>query len=175
MNVSDTCCQHGYTKISNFLALFWICTLAHTYNAIFLAADRTNFCLKRHSHALAYSNKFLGLLDILFDRQMRTIKHDGGETSLDALIASFIGSMIQMQSNRNSDVHFLNHRLYHSCYCTETGHILTSTLGNTKDNRALQFLCGCKDCLGPLQVIDIELAYCILAGLCFLKHLFSCY
>jgi len=33
-------------------------------------------------NALAYSNKLLGLLDILFDRQMRTIKHDGGETSL---------------------------------------------------------------------------------------------
>ena len=45
--------------------------------------------------------------------------------------------MIQMKCNRNCDTELIMHSLNHSCNCTETGHILTSALGNTKDYRRL--------------------------------------
>ena len=137
MNVTDTCCKHIYTKISYTLALVRICALAHADNAVFLAADGTNLSLDGHSHCMCNLNQLLGLLNVLVDRIVGTVEHDGCESSLDALVASFVCTMIQMKCNRNCDTELIMHCLYHRCNCTETGHILTSALGNTKDYRRL--------------------------------------
>ena len=36
----------------------------------------------------------------------------------------------------------------------ETGHVLAGTLGNTQNHRALHFLAGGQNGLGPLQIVD---------------------
>ena len=53
MDVADTCCQHINAEVSDHLALVRICALAHTDNAVFLAADGTNLCLEGHSLLMA--------------------------------------------------------------------------------------------------------------------------
>ena len=81
--------------------------LSHTDNAVFLTTDGTNFCLDRKSLAVSSLNQLSGLLYVLSDRIMRTIKHDGRETSFDALVAAFKRAMIQMQRNGNINVQIL--------------------------------------------------------------------
>ena len=107
MNVTDTCCQEVNTQISDRLTLLRISALAHTDNAVFLTTDGTNFCLDGKSLAVSSLNQLSGLLYILSDRIVRTIKHDGRETSFDALVAAFKRAMIQMQRNGNINVQIL--------------------------------------------------------------------
>ena len=89
------------------IGLPMISALAHTDNAVFLTTDGTNFCLDRKSLAVSSLNQLSGLLYILSDRIVRTIKHDGRETSFDALVAAFKRAMIQMQRNGNINVQIL--------------------------------------------------------------------
>ena len=77
MNVADTCCQHIYAQISDHLTFLRICALAHTYNTVFLAADGTNLSFQRKSQTFADTCQLFCLLNVLFDRIMRTIEHDG--------------------------------------------------------------------------------------------------
>ena len=85
MDVADTCCQHINAEVSDHLALVRICALAHTDHAVFLAADGSNLCLEGHSLFTADTDQFFCLFNVLFDRIMRTVKHDGGESGIDAL------------------------------------------------------------------------------------------
>ena len=43
MDVADACCQEINSQISDHLAFLRICTFAHSDNAVFFAADGTNF------------------------------------------------------------------------------------------------------------------------------------
>ena len=76
MDISDTSCQHVYAQISDHFAFLRICTFTHTYNAVFLSTDRSDFSFQRKAKALAYSCQFFCLLYILLNWVMRTVKHD---------------------------------------------------------------------------------------------------
>ena len=134
MDITDTCSKHVYAKISDCLTFFRICTLTHTYNAVFFSTDRTNFTLDRKTKLMSYVYELCRLSKVLFEWIVRTIKHDRCETSLDTLITSFVCSMIQMKCYWNCDSKFLVHSLNHSCNCLESCHILSGTLRYTKDN-----------------------------------------
>ena len=75
-----------------------------------------------------------------------------------------------MQRNRNRDVQLLNHGLYHGGHGFKAGHVLSGALADTKDNRAVLLLRGQQHRLCPLQVVDVELADCIVASLGLLHH-----
>lgn len=107
MDVTDTCCQEINSQISDRLTLLRISALAHTDNAVFLTTDGTNFCLDGKSLAVSSLNQLSGLLYVLSDRIMRTIKHDGREACFNTLIAAFERAMVQMQSNGNINVQIL--------------------------------------------------------------------
>ena len=77
-----------------------------------------------------------------------------------------------MKSNGNCDVKGFKHTVYHTYDCVEAAHILCCTFGNTEDNRGVAFLCCKENCLCPLKVVDVELAYCVFACFCFVKHFF---
>ena len=121
------------------------------------------------------SNQFLGLCQVFFDREVRTIEHDGSKACLDAVIALIVSTVVQVQCNRNCDTQRFVHSLYHICNNLETGHILASAAGNAQDNRGVQLLCCVQDCLCPFQIVDVELTDCILAVSCLVHHILCRY
>jgi len=121
---------------------------------------------------MCYLNQLLCLLDVLFDWIVGTIKHDGGKSCFDTFIAAIVSTMVQMQGNRNRDVQFFHHGLNHGSNCLKSCHILSCALGYAQDNRRFQFFCCQQYGLGPLQVVDVKLANCVLAFPCFFKHVF---
>ena len=72
VDVADACCQHCDAEISDGLALFGICALAHTYNAVFLAADGADLSFDGHALLIADGNELFGLLDVLIERKRGT-------------------------------------------------------------------------------------------------------
>ena len=79
--------------------------------------------------------------------------------------------MIQMDSYRNRDSERFVHCSYHGSNYFKTAHVLAGSCRYTKNNRCLHLLSGLKDCLCPLEVIDIELTYAVMSGFCFFEHL----
>jgi len=173
VNVTDTSCKEVNSEICNSLALLRISALAHTNNTVFLAADGTNLCLKRHVVLSNDLNQLFSLSYVLIDRIMRSVEHNGRETSLNTFQASIIAAVVKMKSNRNSDVQLFHHTVNHTYNCLITCHVFTGTLGNTKDYRRVELLSCLKDSFCPLKVVDVELTNCIMACFCFFQH-FCC-
>ena len=90
VDVADACCQHCDAQISDLLALIRICAFARAYNTVFFAADRADFRFQGKALLSANLSQFCGLCQVLFDRKVRTVKHDGGESCLDALVSAVI-------------------------------------------------------------------------------------
>ena len=104
---------------------------------------------------------------------MRAVEHDGGEACVDASLCALKRAVIQMQSHRNGDVQLLNHTLDHANYGLVAGHVLACALRYTEDDRRLELLCGLQDRLCPLEIVDVELTYGILAGTSLVQHFLS--
>ena len=49
------------------------------------------------------------------------------------------------------------------------------TLRDAEDDRRVHLLCGEQDALGPLQIVDVELADCVVAIARFQQHIGSIY
>ena len=81
--------------------------------------------------------------------------------------------MIQMQGNGNINIQILQHSVYHTNDYIKTTHVFAGTLGYTQDNRGTKLLSGEQNGLCPLQVVDVELTYCIVTCFCFFEH-FCC-
>ena len=167
MDVTDTCCQEINTQICDHFAFLRICALAGTDNAVFFTTDGTNLCFQRHSVFCNDLNQFFCFCNVLFDWIMRTVEHDRRETCFYAFQASFVAAVIQMQSNRNSNVQLFQHSVNHSYNSFVTCHIFSGTFGYTKDYRGVAFLCSLQNSFCPLKVVDVELSYCIVTCFCF--------
>ena len=79
-----------------FFAFFGFCAFASSDNAVFFTADRTDFCFKAHAFLCANFNKFFCFCNIFFNREVRTVKHNGGEARFDALITAFVSTVIEV-------------------------------------------------------------------------------
>ena len=53
---------------------------------------------------------------------------------INAVITSFICSMVKVKCNRNSNLKIIYHSTYHTCYSLKSCHIFTSTTRYTEDN-----------------------------------------
>ena len=175
MNITDTSCKHVNTEISNHLTLVRISTFTSTDNSVFFSTDGTYLSLDRHSMLMSDLYKFFCLLNVLVDRIMRSVKHDGWESCFYTFQASFVAAVIKMKSNRNCNSKFFHHSIYHSHNSLITCHVLSCTLWYSKNNRRVKLLSCCQDCLCPLKVVDVELANCVMTCFCFLKHFCSWY
>jgi hypothetical protein len=120
---------------------------------------------------MCQSDQLLGLFHVLLDGVVAAVEHDGREAGLDAGLAALIGAVVQVQGNGNGDTHGIDHSADHGSDGLEAGHVLAGTLGNAQNDGALHFLAGGQDCLGPLQVIDVELRHTVVAIACFEQHL----
>ena len=94
---------------------------------------------------------------------MASVKHDGRETGLHTGFGAFIGAVVQVQCHRNGDVQSFDHGFYHGGDGFKTGHVFACALRNAQNHRALQLFGGQENGLGPLQVVDVELADRIVA------------
>ena len=78
-----------------------------------------------------------------------------------------------MQGHGNIDVQILQQAVHHAYDHVIAAHVLARALGYAQDDGRLALLGGQQDGLGPLQVVDVELSYCIVAGLGLFQH-FCC-
>ena len=170
VDVADAGSQHGNAQICNGLALLGICALALANDAVLFTADGTNLCLERQTQHIAGVLQDRGLLLVLLERQMRAVEHDGREAGVDAGLCALEGAVIQMQSNRNGDAQLLDHAVDHADNGLVAAHVLACALRYTEDDRRLELLSRQQDCLCPLEVVDVELADCILAGASLVQH-----
>ncbi len=114
--------------------------------------------------------KFLGLCDILLDGKGGAVEHDGCKAGLNALLCAVVGAVVEVKGYGNRDAEGLVHGLDHGSYGIEAGHILAGALGNTEDDGSLLLLSRQKNGLGPLEIVDVELAYGVVSGLGLVKH-----
>ena len=170
MDIADACSQHGDAEVSDLLALCRICALALAYNAVFFAADSADFCFDGHTLLIADSYEFFCLGNILFERKSGAVEHDGGEASVDALLAAFICAVVKVKSYRNCDALALDNVDYDVPYCLETCHVLAGTLGYLYDDRRIGLLSCLQNCLCPLKVVEVECADCIMSGVSVCDH-----
>ena len=172
VDVADTGSQHGNAQISDHLALFGISALAHADNAVFLAADGADLSLDGQTQIVADTDQLFGLGDVLFDRLVRAVEHDGREARFDALLSALIGAVIEVERYGNGDAELFDHTLDHTDDGLVAAHILARALGYAEDDRGFELLSGQQDRLGPLKVVDVELTDSIVTGLCFGEHFF---
>ena len=173
VDVADAGCQEVDAQIGDLCALRRICDLASAHDAVLDAADGTDLSFDAQALGMCQSDQLLGLLHVLFNGVVAAVEHDGRETGFHAGLAAFVGAVVQMQSNGNGDPHGIDHCADHRSNGLETGHVLTGTLGDAQDDRALHLLAGGQHSLGPLQVVDVELGHTVVAVACLDEH-FGC-
>ena len=172
VDVADTSSQHINAQLADACAFVWISDFAAAEYAIFFAADCAYLSFNRDAFCMSQSNDFFCFFNIFFNAVFGTIEHNGGETFFDAFFCTFIGTMVQMQSNWNSDVQLFEHTVNHADNSADTAHVFACAFGYTQDNRGVVFLCSQQDCFCPFEIVDVKVTYRIFAGFCFVQHLF---
>ena len=175
VDVADAGSQEVDAQRSDLGALGGISDLTHADDAVLLAADGADLSLDGQAVVMCQRDQLGGLGDVLVDGVVAAIEHDGGETGGDAGLSALVGAVIQMQRNGNGDAQALVHRLDHGGHGLEAGHVFAGTLRDAEDDRRVHLLCGEQDALGPLQIVDVELADCVVAIARFQQHIGSIY
>ena len=170
MDVADACCEHVDAEVSNHFAFLRVCNFAAADNAVFLAADCADLSLNGDALCMSDADELGGLCDVLFDRIVGTVEHDGREACFDASLSAFVGAVVEVQSNRNRDLQGLQHAVYHANYGVVAAHVLACALGNTEDDRRVVLLSCEQDSLCPFEVIDVELTDSVFACLSLVQH-----
>ena len=172
MDVANAGGQHGDAQVGDHLALVGVGHFAAADNAVLFAANGADFGLNGDALLVGDADNLLGLLDVLLNAVVGAVEHNGGEAVLHGLQGGVIGAVVQVQGNGDRDVQGLEHAVDHAGHRVEAAHILASALGHAEDNRGIALLGGEQDSLGPLQVVDVELANSVLAGLGLGEHFF---
>ena len=175
MDVADAGSQEVDAQSSDLGALSGVSNLAHADDTVLLAADGADLSLNGQAVVVRHSNQLGGLGNILVDAVVAAIEHDGGEAGIDAGLGTLVGAVVQMQRNGNGDAQALVHCLDHGGHGLEAGHVFAGTLRDTEDDGRVHLLCGEQDALGPLQIVDVELADCVVAIARFQQHIGSIY
>ena len=163
VNVADACGQEINAQIGDLSALLRVSDLACTHNAVFHAADRTHLGFDAQALVMCQLHQLFGFGNVFFNGIMAAVKHDGGETGLNAGLGTLVGAVIQMQGYGNRDAQAFIHGLYHGGNGFKAAHILAGAFGNTQDHRALHFFALQQNAFGPLQIVDVELGYTVMA------------
>jgi len=85
VDISDSRSQHINAQICDHLTFVGICTLAHPYYAVFLAADGADLSLQGHALFTADTDQLFGLLHVLLDGIVGAVEHNGRKSGFDAL------------------------------------------------------------------------------------------
>ena len=118
-------------------------------------------------------DNFLCEGDIVLERMLGAVYHDGREAAVDARLADIeICAVVEMESEVNAAVL--------SCRMSESHEIsvlciLACACGNLKNNRRFLLCRSLGDSLNYLHIVDVESAYGIAALISFFEHFLCCY
>ena len=117
---------------------------------------------------------FLGQSNIVLIIVVRTVNHNGGETTVYAVLAQLKGiAMIQVQCHRN--FRMLNHCSLYQLYQISMVCILSCASGYLQNNRSLVLCTSLCNPLYDLHVVYVKCADCVTALICLFKHFCCCY
>ena len=170
VDVADTGSKHRNSEIRNLLALLGISALAHADNAVLLAADSAYLSLERNSEDVTGVYESGGELDVFLNGIVRAVEHDRAEAGVNAGLSSLKCAVVKVKSYRNGDSEVIDHSLYHSDDGCIAAHILSCALGYTENYGSVELLSSLKNCLCPLQIVDVELTDSIVAVASLVEH-----
>ncbi|CDN44399.1 hypothetical protein BN871_EU_00140 [Paenibacillus sp. P22] len=159
-------------QLDQLEAFFRICVdNAVSNDVVFLAADRAELGFNGNAFAVRVFNDFLRRLDVLVERMVGSVDHDGSEAGIDGFF-TFVeaGAVVEVDGNRNRDFHFVDQSADDGGNDFEAAHVAGRAFGYAENDRGLLFLCRSEDRLRPLQVVDVVLADGVALGKRFVQH-----
>ena len=131
-----------------------------SFDIIFHTGENAQLTFDGDVELVGIFHDLAGLSDIFFEREVRTVDHNGAETEVDAALAGLeVRTMIQVQNDRNTltagkFLGILNSTLSHIAEQSLVG-IVTGTLGNLKDHRGLCLNASLNDSLQLFHVVEV--------------------
>jgi hypothetical protein len=144
-------------------------------NLIFHTGENAEFGLYGHIILVSVINHLLGEGDVLLVREGGGVDHHGAEAHVNAALAQLEAvAVVQVEDNlRILPTQFLGVFYGTLCHIAEEGlvGVVTGTLGNLEDHRALGLCAGLDDGLKLLHVVEVESGDGVTAGNGLLEHL----
>ena len=138
---------------------------------VLLAANLAELGLNGHAHGAASVGDGLGQGDVVLEGLVRAVDHDGGVASAEGLHAAVIAiAMIEVQGDGHGSA--LGGSLDHAVEVVQTGG-LDGARGGLHDDGGLGLLGSGQNSHNKLEVLDVERADGVVAGLSVLEHLFG--
>ena len=138
---------------------------------VLLAADLAELSLDRHAHGAASIGDGLGQGDVVLEGLVRAVNHNGGVASAESLHAAVIAiAVIEVQSDGHGSA--LGGSLDHAVEVVQTSG-LDGARGGLHDDGGLGLLGSGQNGHNKLEVLDVERADGVVAGLSVLEHLFG--
>ena len=126
--------------------------------------------------------EFLNIYEAIFtsflggyEELVNTLETDKTKTGNEALIMMYENQKSDEVPTMDGAINLMNakffdHSVHHANDGLVSAHIFSGAFGYSEDNRRIALLSCCQDCFCPLKIVDVELAYSIVACFCFLKH-----
>ena len=138
---------------------------------VLFAANLTKLGLNGHAHGAASVGDGLGQGDVVLEGLVRAVDHDGGVARAESLHAAVIAiAVIEVQSDGHGSA--LGGSLDHAVEIVQTSG-LDGARGGLHDDGGLGLLGSGQNGHNKLEVLDVERADGVVAGLSVLEHLFG--
>ena len=138
---------------------------------VLLAANLTELSLDGHVHGAASIGDGLGQGNVVLEGLVRTVDHDRGVARAESLHAAVIAiAVIEVQSDGHGSA--LGGSLDHAVEVVQTSG-LDGARGGLHDDGGLGLLGSGQNGHNKLEVLDVERADGVVAGLSVLEHLFG--
>ena len=147
--------------------------LGGNVDGIFDTGKTAEFAFDNYAVIVSIFNDLLGKFDVFFEREVGAVDHNGGEAAVDAGFAELEGiAVVEMETYGKPGILDSG---FNELYKIGVLGILSCAGGNLKDKGGIFFLCGFRDALDDLHIVDIEGADGITALIGFFEHFFCCY
>ena len=138
---------------------------------VLLAANLAKLGLDGHAHGAASVGDGLGQGDVVLEGLVRTVDHDGGVARAEGLHAAVIAiAMLEVQGDGHGSA--LGGSLDHAVEVIQASG-LDGARGGLHDDGGLGLLGSGQNGHNKLEVLDVERANGVVAGLSVLEHLFG--
>ena len=138
---------------------------------VLLAANLAELSLDRHTHGATSIGDGLGQSNVVLEGLVRTVDHDRGVARAESLHAAVIAiAVIEVQSDGHGSA--LGGGLHHAVEVVQTSG-LDGARGGLHDDGGLGLLGSGQNGHNKLEVLDVERADGVVAGLSVLEHLFG--
>ncbi|MNC28437.1 hypothetical protein D3C75_766410 [compost metagenome] len=130
-------------------------------DVVFSTADGAQLAFNGNAHCVSNLDDFLGQTDVLFERIVGAVEHNGAEAGADTLHGNFeAAAVVKMKGDGQTGLLGGSFRKSNSVLNT---HVLQCAFADTEDNRGFQFCSSFSDGLSKLKVVHVELTYRVFA------------